>query len=217
MTDDEDRLRELLRAPLDDVASPVRFEPVRAPIRMHRAATITLVVVVIAFIAGTVSWFRVMADRSGPLAEGSAGGNVATPMRHVPVVTLARDVPCDLHKPYADPAQLRAFHPVVALRCDEVAGGSGAVRTRAVATGPFGAFVSGLERPDAVPPDGRMCATYVDMQPVVFLIDGAGRYLRLRFPRDACGHVHGTPAYVAYLHLSWRQVSTTAGSAHHTR
>lgn len=217
VSDDEDRLRELLRAALDDDVSPVRFEPVRAPVRVHRAATIMVVVVVVAFIAGTVGWFRVMADRSRPIADGSAGADVATPGRHVPSVPLASDVPCDVHKPFAGPAQLRAFHPVVALRCDDVARGSGMVGARAVAEGPFGALVRGLERADVVASSGHACATYVDVQPEVFLVDAAGRFLRVRFPRDGCGHLHGTPAYQAYLHLTWRQVSTTAGPAQHTR
>lgn len=226
MSEEEDRLRELLRAPIDDAApvrfelarfEPARFEPVRSGGRVHRAATITLVMVLVALIAGTVTVFRGMADRSQPVAQRSTGANVAPPSRHVPVAALTRNVPCNVGKSFADRAQLRAFHPVVALRCAAVMQGSDLVQTRAVTDGPFGALVRDLERPDGESTAGQMCAMYMDVQPRVLLVDAAGRYLRPRFPRNGCGHVHGTPAYIAYLHLTWHQEFAPRADLHRTR
>lgn len=211
VSEEEDRLRELLRATRGETP-PVRLEPVHAPIRMHRTATITLVVVVVASIAATVAWFQAVADRSRPLGEQRPTISVLTRPRPAPLVAVTRAVPCDVHEPFADQRQLRAFHPVAALRCDHVVRRGGLVTIRAVAAGPFGALVRGLERPDGVASAGRFCAMYLDVQPQLLLIDAAGRYIRPRFPRDGCGHVHGTPAYVAYHNLAWHRVSATAAA-----
>lgn len=215
MSEEEDHLRELLRGTHGETP-PMRLEPVHAPIRVHRSMTITLVVVVIALIAGTVAWFRGISDRSQPAVERTLAIGAQTHSRPVPPVAVTRAVPCGADQPFADQAQLRAFHPVVALRCDHVVRGSGVVISRAVATGPFGALVRGLERPDGVAPAGRACAAFLDVQPRLLLVDAAGRYIRPRFPRDGCGHVHGTPAYVAYRHFIWHRVSETAAAAHRT-
>jgi hypothetical protein len=219
MTEDEDRLRELLRAPLPGAsrdAEPVRLELARAVGRLGRLTTISTVIVTVALIAVAVAAFRVTANRPQPDASGAQASSTATHAARVPPTdVLARDIPCSGHHRLSGPAQLQGFHPVIALRCADVVGGDAVSRTRDVTDGPLTALLAGLERRDGVPPADTVCATYLDMQPQLVLVDESGNYLRPRFPRDGCGHIHGTPAYEAYLDLVWRSVSQTRMSVHH--
>lgn len=219
MTEDEDRLRELLRAPLPGAsrdAEPVRLEPARAVGRLGRLATISTVIVTVALIGAAVAAFRVTANRPQPDASGAHARSTATHAARVPPThRFTRDIPCSGHHRLSGPGQLRGFHPVIALRCADVVGGDGVFRTRDVTDGPLAALVAGLERRDGVAPADTVCATYLDMQPQLVLVDESGHYLRPRFPRDGCGHIHGTPAYEAYLDLTWRSVSETKMSVHH--
>jgi hypothetical protein len=212
MTEDEDRLRRLLRTPLAEL-TPVHFVRVPVPSRARRTATLATVVVIVALITGSIVLFRSTSRRPASVAEPPPA--TVTPMhaQRTPSAALALGVPCA--GPLARPAQLLRFRPVVALRCEYVAQGSHALRTRAIATGSLQALVRGLERTDVVASGGTVCADYLDLQPQLVLVDASGRYLRPRFPRDACGHLHGTSAYLAYLGLNWRQVAATKVALNH--
>jgi hypothetical protein len=213
MTEDEDRLRELLRAPLPGAtgdAEPVRLAPVRAVGRRGRLTTISTLIVTGALIGAAVAAFRVTANRPQLDASGAHARSTATNGARVPATQrLARDIACSGNHRLSGPAQLRGFHPVIALRCADVVGGDAVVRTRDVTEAPLAALVAGLERRDGVAPADTVCATYVDTPPQLVLVDVSGHYLRPRFPRDGCGHIHGTPAYKAYLDLTWRSVPET--------
>src|SRR3954470_13263546 len=100
MTEEEDRRRELLRAPLPGAsrdAEPVRLEPARAVGRLGRLTTISTIVTV-ALIAVAVAAFRVTANRPQPDASGAQASSTATHAARVPPTdALARDIPCSGH------------------------------------------------------------------------------------------------------------------------
>jgi hypothetical protein len=208
MTEEEDRLRALLRAPLTGAAHAgerVQFRSLHRSGRARRIAMISAVVVTIALVTGVVAAFRVTAHR--PRLDAGGAVSSPAPTRNVPMRSMAaltRDVRCGRHQPVAGRDQLRGFRPVAAVRCEQ--GAQGSKGTRDVTDGPFGALVAGLEHTDAPPGDGP-CATYYDVQPSLVLVDASGRSLRPRFPRDGCGHVRGTAAYLAYAKLIWRPMA----------
>jgi hypothetical protein len=213
MTEDEDRLRKLLRAPLPGATraagrvSPARFESAHHLGRARGIATISTAVVLVVMIAIAVTAFRVTADRPRLQAGGVSASLSPARTAAVPsIAALIRNIRCSGHRSPAGPAQVRAFVPVAALRCAYSTQGSGVVRD--VAAGPLGKLVAGLERADATPSD-KPCATYYDAQPALVLVDASGHYLRPRFPRDPCGHLSGTPAYLAYNELTWSPITAT--------
>jgi hypothetical protein len=79
------------------------------------------------------------------------------------------------------------FVPVAAVRCElgrpDRAGTVTAVRY----TGALTALLRALAQPDARIPDHQACPAIAVIPPVLWLVDGTGRAVRVHYPTDECG------------------------------
>lgn len=156
---------------------------------------------------------------AGPGSSGSAnsvtGGSTptagpsGTPVGHQQHRAWLRTLTAQVRCPGPDvrlaagPAELKGFHPVVALVCQTVQRETGAVHVREASTD-IRPLVAALQRPDALPSSG-LCPAIAWDGPVLIFIDARGDTLRPAYPRDPCGLPQRTVLGVLHA-LRWTEV-----------
>lgn len=65
-------------------------------------------------------------------------------------------------------------------------------------------LAAALRRPDGARTD-QACAAYLDISPDLWAVDGAGRALLVRIPRDACAHIQ-PPVKQAMSAARWQEI-----------
>jgi len=92
------------------------------------------------------------------------------------------------------------FTAVTAVECTLGPDASSVVERRL--TGDLAAVTAVIDEPSARVPDDRACPAMGQVQPVLFLVDAAGRTVRAAWPLDECGFVKQQAlAAVAALHV----------------
>jgi hypothetical protein len=121
---------------------------------------------------------------------------------------LSSDAPAARARPRVGDAPVARVVVCDSARTARVPGrGEWQVRTERQAIGGVDALVAALRLPDVPQQAAVACAAYADVVPELWVVDGGGRALLVRWPVDVCGHLR-PEASQALAAVSWRQTGT---------